>query len=309
MSNLTLPLGFDPTAFVQNTKAAAQKTFYWAGLVLLGCLGALCVLMLAWTLEVVLTYTVIEANFGPEFPDDPVPMKVYILSFASICAILAFHSLMLGQRDHPIAVWLRRIARVMLLVFFVGMALLFLTTDMTTQPLALNDAELFGESESASNGVWAMIQPFVSMTSALALGGLVFINLALSDAILSWVSRMLPAKSGELRDAHAIIKSANAIETMDTLYGDLEREEGHLAKTNDETLALEVASRISDAALPTVQSLHETVQEADLIPPASNSLLGKTAKAKVTPEIDELKTFLTDWEAFTDELPSTLRRL
>ncbi len=309
MSNLTLPLGFDPTAFVQNQKAIAQKTVFIACGVIIGCLGALTIMLGAWTLEVALTYTVIEANFGPEFPDEPVPLKVYILAFASICAIIAFHALMLGDREHPVAIWLQRIARVSLIVFFIGMALLFLSTDMSTPPTDLSDAELFGEGAANESWLWALIEPITSMTSALALGGLVFINLALSDAILSWVSEKLPKSIDDLRDAKATIETASEIEVLDTIYGDLNRQEEALRKIDEDALALEVAGHVSDVAQPTIQGLAETVHENRLIPPSNSTMLGKTAKAKLTPDINAIDAFLADWEAFSDDLPRVLRTL
>lgn len=307
MTNLTAPLGFDPIVFIQNKKTEAKETLYSANGMLLACLLGITILLGAWGLEWVLTYTVIEANFGPEYPGDPVPMKVYMLSFASIVAIAAFHVLLLQQREHPIAIWLRRIARVMLVVFFVGMALLFLTTDMTSATVEFGEGDLFDAEPTWGQSVWAMVEPFINVTSAAALGGLVFINLALSDAILSWVTRVLPVKLSERRNVKEVVVTSDRLEELNVLYLDHEREEARLMAIKKADLALEAAGRISDAGEPTLQALREEALEAGLIPPAKESPLDKTGKAKPSPNAKVIERFLEEWDEFTKALPGKLR--
>ncbi len=311
--------GIDPIIYCQSAKTGAYKTLLKTKFITVAMIMAACLTLIPLSIELALTFTIIDMNFGADLPDDPTPIKVYILSFATISAIIAFHVLMLNDGEHPLAQLLRKISRVMVFFYFIGMFLLFSTTETGN----LMDGDLsgilsgLGSEESVAdssgemlNNIIAVIKPYLGLVSSLALGGLVFVNLAVVDALISFIKDNLLDVIEKKKTANSILKKITEFSQLtDDLIGMVGKRVA--LETIPEKVHASKAAAMCEAAMkPTLRVLKKIhflktneVANDDIILERHGSLL-----PDLMPSAKELKTFIESLEALIAKLPQIIKK-
>ena len=184
-------VGVKPISFAKRQKVKAQAYLAWSQILLLLMALGLAIVAFTTVLEYVLLFFIVDETFGADLSSDPTPLKVFILAFASIAAITAYHVQMLRDGDNTLMRVLRQVSRLMTVFFFFGIAALFINSDFSFNDggfeLTLND-----DGPSWATAFREFIEPYLGLLASFAMGGLVFINLAVADVILGLIRKKGP---------------------------------------------------------------------------------------------------------------------
>ncbi len=310
-----LPIGIDPIVYCQNAKVEANKTLIKVQFVTFVMILAACLTVIPLAIELALIFTIINMNFGADLPDDPTPIKVYILSFATISALIAFHVLMLKDGEHPLAQLLRKISRIMVFFYFVGMFLLFSTTDMSNLMdgnlgSLFSGADEFTESSGETlNGFIAFIKPYLGLVSSLALGGLVFVNLAVVDALFSFIKNHLEKVIEQKENAKSILQKISEFTDLTNDLVKLENERTALENVTDDTHILTASAHCENAIKPTLRALKK-IHFLKTNEAANDEAILETHGSHLPdplPSARELQKFIRDIEGLIKKLPHIIR--
>lgn len=244
----------------QETKAEAMGALVLVTCTIVGFLAAIGLLPVLGAFELGLTFNLMMDMFGPEVPGAGIPATVWLMSLATLIAIIGHHLLHYKYPESRALALLDKSAPVMVLLFFIGLVALYALSDVAHVPgadaIAFDD-DLFDAPPPEGGGIGETIASYFDLFAGLSLGGLAIVNLAVMNFIVGKVREKLPALLNERRIALAKLRAASCIIKNIRLLSETKRERERLeAKTADD-LALEATASIEAALAPTLRELNK----------------------------------------------------
>ncbi|MBL1419278.1 MAG: hypothetical protein COC24_002090 [Alphaproteobacteria bacterium] len=311
MNTTNIPIGADELAFARGLKTKASRLIFMSQLkfYLIGFCAFITLLCLS--IEYQLLFSIIDQAFGADLETDQTPTKVYILSLSSLAAIIGFHVLMIRGDAPIITIWLRTIARFMVAFYFVGMFILLATNDLDSiisgdfddAFINLDDDQ---DSSSFASDVLTALQPYFGLLTSLALGGLVFINLAITDTLVGYMHSTFVTVMEQVSISRRIIevskRFSNRASELTNIYRRMETWEA----VPEDQIALEnaaVAEAVMKPTLLTIQKLHMQMTELE-VPEDEIHLSNDEPLPTPLPKPETLQTFITKLKKLIADLPT-----
>ncbi|WP_340149005.1 hypothetical protein [uncultured Sneathiella sp.] len=298
-------VGVKPIAFAKRRKVKAQAYLVWCQILLMLMALGLGVVAFTTGLEYVLLFFIIDETFGAELPSDPTPFKVYIMAFASIAAITAYHVQMLRDGDNTIMCVLRQVSRLMTVFFFVGIAALFINSDFSFSDGSF-ELTLDNDGTSWATAFREFIEPYLGLMASIAMGGLVFINLAVADVLLGLVRQKGPDLLHKRYLARTMIATCRKFLSDVRELAGVQRqlEQAHTSQRDQDIFR--VASQLEGIMRPVLHEQKKLYlqmtdmrrEETDVFDMESDPLPQNLPKAET------LKAHIDDTEAFIARIPA-----
>lgn len=200
-------------SYVRGLKTKAMRALFTSQLNFYRIAFLTLIALLCLTIEYNLIFSIINDAFGAMVETEKTPENVYILSFSSLIAIIGFHILMKNGDAPFLTNMLRKISQFMIAFYFVGMFLLLATNDLDT--IMSGDFEnafisLSNEDETGFvSSILEAAEPYIGILTACAIGGLVFINMIISDTLLNHIYNSFIATMTKVSEARRTIGLAN----------------------------------------------------------------------------------------------------
>lgn len=311
MNSTNIPIGTVEIAFARGLKTKASRIIFMSQLKFYIIGFCAFITLLCLSIEYQLLFSIIDQAFGAELESDPTPAKVYVLSLSSLAAIIGFHVLMIKSDAPIITKWLRTTAQFMVAFYFVGMFVLLATNDLDSiisgdfddAFISLDDDQ---NSSSFASDVLSALQPYFGLLTSLALGGLVFINLAITDTLVGYMHKTFVTVMEQVSVSRRIIDISKRFSDRTSELANINQRIGALEAVPAETIANEnavVAEAAMKPTLLTIKKLYMQMTELK-VPEDEVHLTNDEPLPSSLPKPETLKVFITKLEKLIADLPT-----
>ncbi len=262
----------------QETKAEAMGALVLVTCTIVGLFAALGLLPVLGSFELGLTFNLMMDMFGPEVPGAGVPATVWLMSLATMIAIIGHHLLHYKFPESRALALLDKSAPIMVLFFFIGIVALYALSEVAHVPGAdavAFDDDLFDAPPPESGGIGETIASYFGLFAGLSLGGLAIVNLAVMNFIVGKVREKLPRLLNERRIALAKLKASNRIIKNIRLLSATKRERVRLEAKTPDDMALEAAAEIEAALAPTLRELNKVKVRGSSATPKGRTIFAR----------------------------------